>query len=88
MEVAINARFMNLLQKGNKVEVISRDNDQSWEGKIVRVNGRVDQSSQTVKAFIEVAGENLKEGIYLEAHLVAKAEENAYEIPRSFIGEQ
>lgn len=85
MEVAINAKYMDLLQKGNKVEVLNRDNNQSWEAKIVRVNGKVDQSSQTVKAYIEVKGDGLKEGMYLEAHLVAKAEENAYRIARKLL---
>ena len=76
---------MDLLQKGNMVEVSSRDTNQSWKGKIARVNGRVDQTSQTVKAYIQVEGKDLKEGIYLEAHLVAKAENDAYEMPRKLL---
>ncbi len=85
MEVAINAKYMDLLEKGNEVEVTSRDTQQTWQGKIARVNGRVDQASQTVKAYIQVEGKDLKEGIYLEAHLVAKAEKNAYEMPRQLL---
>lgn len=85
MEVAINAKYMDLLQKGNTVNVINRDNNKAWQGKIVRVNGRIDQATQTVKAYIEISGEDLKEGIYLEAQLVAKAEQNAYEMPRKLL---
>lgn len=85
MEVAINAKYMDLLQKGNEVEVTSRDTQQKWNGKIARVNGRVDQASQTVKAYIQVEGKDLKEGIYLEAHLEAKAEKDAYEMPRQLL---
>ena len=85
MEVAVNAKYIDLLQKGNSVKVTSRDTNQSWDGKIARVNGRVDQTSQTVKAYIQVAGKDLKEGIYLEAHLVAKAEENAFEMARKLL---
>ena len=85
MEVAINAKYMDLLQKGNSVKVRSRDTDQSWKGKIARVNGRVDQASQTVKAYIQVEGKDLKEGIYLEAELVAKAENDAYEMERKLL---
>lgn len=85
MEVAINAKYMDLLQKGNSVKVTSRDTDQSWKGKIARVNGRVDQASQTVKAYIQVEGKDLKEGIYLEAELVAKAEKDAYEMERKLL---
>lgn len=85
MEVAINAKYMNLLQKGNTVELHNLEKTKTWQGTIVRVNGKVDQTTQTVKAFIQVAGEGLKEGIYLEADLVAKSEKDAYEIPRKLL---
>ena len=85
MEVAINAQYMDLLQVGNQVEVANLDNSKSWKGKIVRVNGRVDPTTQTVKAYIQLNGNELKEGMYLEAHLEAKSENNAYEIPRQLL---
>ena len=85
MEVAINAKYSDLLQIGNTVEVASLDSGKEWKGKIVRVNANVDQTTQTVTAYIELRGEDLKEGIYLEAHLVAKSEENAFEIPRKLL---
>lgn len=85
MEVSINAKYTDLLQIGNAVEVVSLDNGKKWKGKIVRVNGRVDQTSQTVKAYIQLRGEDLKEGMYLEAHLVAKSEQDAFEIPRKLL---
>ncbi len=85
MEVAINAKYSDLLVIGNTVEVESLDSGKKWNGKIVRVNGNVDQTTQTVTAYIELRGKDLKEGIYLEAHLKAKAEENAFEIPRKLL---
>jgi len=85
MEVAINANYIDLLQKGNTVKLQNLDNSKTWNGKVIRVNGKVDQASQTVKAFIQVAGKNLKEGMYLEANLVAKKEKNAYEMPRKLL---
>lgn len=85
MEVAIHAKYMNLLQKGNSVTLQNLDKTKTWQGTIVRVNGKVDQTTQTVKAFIQVAGEGLKEGIYLEANLVAKSEKDAYEMPRKLL---
>jgi multidrug efflux pump subunit AcrA (membrane-fusion protein) len=85
MEVAINAKYSDLLVIGNTVEVESLDSGKKWNGRIVRVNGNVDQTTQTVTAYIELRGEDLKEGIYLEAHLKAKSEENAFEIPRKLL---
>jgi membrane fusion protein (multidrug efflux system) len=85
MEVAINANYIDLLQKGNSVQLHNLNNSKTWEGKIIRVNGKIDQASQTVKAFIQVPGKDLKEGMYLEANLVAKKEKNAYEIQRKLL---
>jgi membrane fusion protein (multidrug efflux system) len=85
MEVSINAKYMNLLQKGNTVKLHNLEKTKTWEGTIVRVNGKVDQATQTVKAYIQLAGEGLKEGIYLEADLVVKSEKDAYEMPRKLL---
>jgi multidrug efflux pump subunit AcrA (membrane-fusion protein) len=73
------------LQKGNTVKLTRLDNSKSWEGTVIRVNGKVDQASQTVKAYIQVSGKGLKEGTYLEANLVAKEEKDAYEMPRKLL---
>lgn len=85
MEVAINANYIDLLQKGSMVKLSKLDNSKTWTGKIIRVNGKVDQASQTVKTYIQVAGKELREGMYLEALLVAKQEKNAYELPRKLL---
>ncbi len=85
MEVAINAEFANLLKIGNKVELYNLERTVSYTGKVVRVNGKIDQTSQTIKAFIEVRDQALKEGMYLEADLNAKEESNAYQISRKLL---
>ncbi len=85
MEVAINANYIDLLQIGNSVKLHNLSSSKSWIGKIIRVNGKIDQASQTVKTFIQVDGEELREGMYLEANLVAKKEKDAYEMPRKLL---
>jgi len=85
MEIAINANYIDLLQKGNSVSLHNLKKTKTWEGTVIRVNGKINQASQTVKAFIQVSGSGLKEGMYLEANLVAKKEINAYEISRKLL---
>ena len=85
MEVSVNAEFANLLKKGNIVRLHNLEKTKEYEGKVIRINGRVDVASQTIKAFIQVAHEDLKEGMYLEAYLNARSEENAIEISRKFL---
>jgi len=85
MEIAISATYRDLLQKGKKVKLHNLENTKSWTGKVVRVNGKIDQTSQTIKVFIQINSEDLKEGMYLEADLLAKSEKDAYEITRKVL---
>ncbi len=85
MEIAVNANYKDLLQIGKEVKLHNLENTRSWTGKVVRVNGKVDQSSQTIKVYIQLRSKELKEGMYLEADLVAKSEKDAFEIPRKVI---
>lgn len=85
LEVAIGKTYSDLLRIGKRVELKDLDGVNTYSGKVVRINGKVDQASQTITAFIEVTGDELKEGMFLEAILNAKEEENAIEIDRALL---
>ncbi len=85
MEVSVNAEFANLLKKGNVVKLHNLEKTKEYEGKVIRINGRVDATSQTIKAYIQVSHNDLKEGMYLEANLNARSESNAIEISRKLL---
>ncbi|WP_457611377.1 efflux RND transporter periplasmic adaptor subunit [Lutibacter sp.] len=85
MGVAVKSEFKNLLQIGKQVELNNLEKTKKWIGKVVRINGKVDSDTQTIKVFIEVRGKNLKEGQYLEASLLAKSENNAFEVSRNLL---
>ena len=85
MEVSVNASFADLLKKGNVVKLHNLEKTKEYEGEVIRINGKVDMKSQTIKAYIQVSHEDLKEGMYLEANLNARSEANAIEISRKFL---
>lgn len=85
VEVSLNAAFSDLLKIGSPVILHNLERTKSYNGKVVRLNGKVDLTSQTIKAYIQVASKELKEGMYLEADLSAKAEKEAYEIRRKLL---
>ncbi|WP_419212662.1 efflux RND transporter periplasmic adaptor subunit [Maribacter sp. X9] len=85
LEVSISKTYTDLLKVGESVELTNLDDNSKYKGKVTRINGSIDQASQTVKAYIEVDDKNLREGMYLEANLDAKKEENAIEIDRSLL---
>lgn len=85
MEVALGKSFASLLKVGETVALNNLEKTQSYQGKVTRVNGSIDATTQTINAYIEVKDNSLKEGMYLEAQLNAKSEADAIEIPRSLV---
>ena len=85
LEVAISKRYTDLLKVGESVELTNLDDNSTYKGKVTRINGSIDQLTQTVNAYIEVEDGNLREGMYLEADLDAKKEENAIEVDRGLL---
>lgn len=85
MGMSIKSEFRDLLQVGKAVTLHNIEKTKTWKGKVVRINGKVDVATQTITAFIEVSGKDLKEGQYLEAALLAKSETDAFEIPRNIL---
>ncbi|MBT8235288.1 MAG: HlyD family efflux transporter periplasmic adaptor subunit [Bacteroidia bacterium] len=85
LEVALSKKFSDLLQVGRQVELTNLEKTQTYTGTVSRINSKVEQASQTVKAFIDVSHPDLKEGMYLEANLMARDETNALQIDRSLL---
>ena len=85
MEVAISKTFANLLKVGEEVALNNLDKTESYKGKVSRINGSIDPTTQTITAYIEVKNASLKEGMYLEANLNAKEEADAIEIDRNLL---
>ena len=57
----------------------------SWEAKVSRINAKVNPYTQTVDAFIELSGADLKDGMYMEAQLSGTHTVHAYEVDRSLL---
>lgn len=85
LEVAVSKTYSDLLKIGEKVSLVNLDRTSTYEGKVARINGRVDQATQTIKAFIEVKDQSLREGMYLEANLSARDENDAIEVDRGLL---
>lgn len=85
IQVAIEKEYADLLRIGKSVSLSNLNRTKNYTGTVSRINGRVDQASQTITTFIEVKAQDLKEGMYLEANLNARSQENAIEIDRSLL---
>lgn len=85
LTLSVKAEYADLLKVGKTVALTDLQNSKDWKGKVVRINQRVDATSQTVQVFIEVKGNNAKEGMYLEANITAQDVENATEVNRKLL---
>ena len=85
LEVAVSKSYSDLLKLDEQVELVNLDNSKKYMGKVARINGNIDQLSQTIRAFIEVRDADLKEGMYLQANLNTKEEAQAIEIDRGLL---
>ena len=85
LELSIGKTYSDLLGLNEKVTLSTLEGNNTYTGTVSRINARVDQATQTIQVFVEVKGENLKEGMYLEAQLEAKEEPNAIEISRKLL---
>lgn len=88
LEVAVNKSYSDLLRVGEKVQLENLEGTQDYTGTVSRINAAVNQGSQTVSVFIDVSSENVKEGMYLEASIEARKEDNAIEVPRKLLNDQ
>jgi len=85
LEVAISGEFADLLKVGKEVELQNITGTKTYIGKVTRINGKIDQQTQTITTVIEVSDKNLKDGMYLTANLQAQQIENAIELDRSLL---
>ena len=85
MEVAISKTYADLLKIGETVSLNNIEQTKNYSGTVTRINGNVDATTQTITAYLEVKDASLKEGIYLEANLNARNENNAIQINRNLL---
>ncbi len=86
LEIAISKALMNSISLGKEVRVVNPENKaQNWNGKVSRINGKVDPSTQTVQIFVALRGAGLKEGMYLQANIDGKEKINAIELARNLL---
>lgn len=85
LEVAVNAEYLEIIKVGKQVTLNDLNNSKEWTGTVKRVNGRIDQETQTVNIYIGVSGEGLIEGMYMEAKIEAVPQRNAVEISRNLM---
>ena len=86
LELAVSKTLVNSISVGKVVSVSNPDNpSQSWVGNVTRINGKINSATQTIQIFVQVNGDNLREGMYLEADIAGQDQMNAMELSRNLL---
>lgn len=85
LALPIREAYAEAIKIGSKISVTSKEDGHEVSGKVVRINPSLDPNSQSLTAYVEVKGNNLKEGMFFTASLPLKPIENAMEIDRKLV---
>jgi membrane fusion protein (multidrug efflux system) len=85
LEVSVNVNNGFLIKLGDSVLLISEDIPGNWKGKVKRISEHIDQTTQTLKVYINISSRKLKEGMYLSGSIYSGGFENAVSIPRNIM---
>ena len=69
LHLSIPASDNKYLKKGISVHLKTIDGFESFTGKITRINGKINQETQSINVIVEVSNKNLKDGQYLKAQI-------------------
>jgi len=87
LEISMGVQFEKFLKKGETVNLYNLDRSKTWKGKVSRINGKIDNATQTIKIYIDITSKELKEGMFLDAEIKGDDMEDCFEISRKLIQE-
>lgn len=85
LETAIGAGELPFVRVGDTLRLTSSEVPGTWTGRIIRTGESIDASTQTVKVFVRVDGNGLRDGQYLAGTIQAGTVNDAFEVPRSAV---
>ncbi len=85
LEISVPVTSCSNLKLGSKVDIFNDNKSKKWEGKLIRIGKSVDETTQTQPVYIAVSGEDLFQGMYLNASVETEDINNACEIKRVLI---
>ncbi|TKG94274.1 HlyD family efflux transporter periplasmic adaptor subunit [Puteibacter caeruleilacunae] len=83
--VGVDLNNLESIQPGNLVSVYSKNIDKEWGGTVRRISNKIDEKTQMVDVYISVAGNGLKQGMYLNADISLNHTIQGIEIPRKLL---
>ena len=81
LDIPVNISDLPYIRKGDLVTLTSDDISGIFSGKVSRINAKIDPASQTVRAYITVKDQRLKDGMFLTARIASGHHYQGFKIP-------
>jgi len=81
LELSLNQEDASLISKGNSV--IIDNNGSKLNATVLRKSSSIDPTTQTIKIFVQVSGDNLSDGMYMKANITGQVIPNSMMITRN-----
>jgi membrane fusion protein, multidrug efflux system len=88
LETAIGAGELAYVSVGDTLRLASKEVPGTFRGRIVRIGESIDAGTQTVKLFVQVSGQGMRDGQYLTGNIQAGSVSEAVSVPRSALLEE
>ncbi len=85
LESTVSTNDLRFIQTGDSVKLNSRVSGKTWQGTIARIGEQIEPASQSIRIFVSVKADNLKEGMFLSGEIKAQTFENAETIRREIL---
>ena len=85
MAVSVDASYINYIQTDQQVKLRDLEAQNTWTGRVVRIDPVVNRLAQGITAYIEVLGKGLKAGMFLEAIFSGTPVVNSFELSRKLL---
>lgn len=85
MEASISLKDMSFIDVGDEVELFSSDFNRSYIGKVIRINDKLEEQTQSLKIYLSVNDSNIKGGMFLEGSISSSGGEIGYPLSRNLL---
>lgn len=85
MEASISLKDLPFVTIGQEIELRSNDFDRTYTGKVMRVNEKLEDQTQSLKIYLLVKNADMKGGMFLEGNLASCSNTIAYTLPRKLL---
>jgi len=85
VEANVNLYQLKYIKEGMPVSLYSSEYDVNFNGRLERINKKIDKNTQTVKVYINVSDSRLKDGMFLSARITSKKFDKVVSLPKESI---